>query len=140
MELLASINSPTCSGRFVWAEKFVICRGGRLLSVILNWSCFRSRTNLPSLSTTVKTTFTSSVRTRTVGILPLSGAACCWALAAGIGVDAGGCATVTQANAIQRNKDCLRIIECCLCPHYSCKLVARLSPEGRKYSGLERQE
>src|ERR1041384_6225363 len=94
MELLASISKPTCNGRLVCAAKFITCLGGILLSKILNWSCLRSRTNLPSLSTTVKTTLTSSDRIRTVGIfcsleslLELPG--CCWSVAAGDEAGAG---------------------------------------------------
>src|SRR6185503_12085896 len=105
MELLASISKPTCNGRLVCAAKFITCRGESLLSNILNWSCLRSRTNLPSLSTTVKTTLTSSERMRTVGIfwsfeslLELLG--CCWP-ADGGAVGAGvACCAVAELEAI----------------------------------------
>src|SRR6185437_5322821 len=73
MELLASINKPTRSGKSVSASKCVICLGGRLLSRILNWSSLRSRMNFPCLSVTVKIRFTSSVWVRKIGIWPLSG-------------------------------------------------------------------
>src|SRR5579864_3890524 len=112
MELLASISRPTCSGRFVCAAKFITCLGGCLLSMILNCSCFRSRTNFPFLSTTVKITFTSSVRTRTVGSVLFSLADGSPA-GAGLGVDTGCCADATTqaiANRRQKDRDCLRVI------------------------------
>src|ERR1051326_2135460 len=121
MELLASISKPTCNGRLVCAAKFITCLGGVLLSRILNWSCLRSRTNLPSLSTTVKTTLTSSDRMRTVGIfwsleslLEIPG---CWESiaagdAAGLGV---ACCAVAKLDAIaieiKKNRYFFRVIE-----------------------------
>src|SRR5437660_881235 len=121
MELLASINRPTCNGRSVCAAKFIICRGGSLLSRILNWSCFRSRTNLPSLSTTVKTTLTSSVRTRTVGICGLlesllALSCCCWPVDGdGVGAGVGCCAIATLQTieiGMKRDRYFLRVIKC----------------------------
>src|ERR1700676_2492890 len=65
-ELLASISSPTCSGRFASAWKLRISWGGLLSSSTRKSACFRSVMRRPCLSVTVKTTFTSLVVARMV--------------------------------------------------------------------------
>src|SRR5438270_6059849 len=113
MELLASISNPTRSGKSVSAAKFMICRGGRLLSRILNWLCFRSLMNLLCLSVTVKITFTSSDRLLKVWIGSVSSAA--EAESAATAFAFGGvcgtaepagcvCAAATQTTSVKANK------------------------------------
>src|SRR5947209_20568660 len=68
MELLASMRSPTRKGRSVCASKLMTCLGGLLLSRTLIWYCFRSFTNLPCLSVTVKMMFFRSTRRTNVEI------------------------------------------------------------------------
>src|ERR1019366_908480 len=63
-ELLASISSPTRSGRFVSLLKERTLSAGLLSSKTLKSFCVRSFTKWPRLSVTVKTTLTSSTRLR----------------------------------------------------------------------------
>src|SRR5882724_12547700 len=121
MELLASINRPTRSGRSVSAARLMSCLGGRLLSRILNSFCFKSLTNLLCLSSTVKITFTSLIWVWNVCAWPSSLAAegavpgdvafaaggtvvCGTAEVAGCVIAGCVCATAKQQTRVKENK------------------------------------